>query len=104
MSNEDLTEIFTADKFTNMRRQVHIHEREMPSLTGRLAIKLAEHFGVVAAKPDGYDEAGRQKLALLPASEVVDRSITIAELMADGLRARGHIVILPSLKDDPEAA
>ncbi len=82
---------------------VSLHEGEHPTLKGRLAIRLAEHFGIVAADISlQEDRAGRSKLRLLEPHEVVDRAITIADLLVDELRERGDIVTIPNPWADEE--
>jgi hypothetical protein len=72
------------------------------TLAGRVAIKLAEHFGIVAAMPDGEDSAGRMKLRLLTPDEVVDRSIAISERLCEQINARGWLIDVPPPKANKE--
>ena len=63
------------------------------------ALPILQHFAIVAAEPDGNDEAGRQKLRLMPEQEVVDRAMLIAELAWDQLRLGGLMINVPSQKE-----
>ncbi len=73
---------------------VSLHHSHMVTFTGGLSVKLAEHFGIITGVPDGYDDAGRQKLRLMTPKEVVDRACEIAELMTDKLIENQDLVNL----------
>lgn len=95
-------EFVLGDEFANRRRMMLVHDREYLGLTGRIAVRLVEHFGVVAAKYDGEDSAGRSALVQQEPEEVVDRAVRTAELLVDRLRANGHIETVPSIRDAEE--
>lgn len=92
-------EFMFGHEFENMRRHVVVHDREYLGLEGRLAVQLLERFGLVAAKEGGEDSSGRQAFALLPPVEAVERSITMAQLMAARLRERGLVAMMPSIAE-----
>lgn len=82
---------------------VQVHDREVLGLEGKLALTLIEKWGMVLSVPDGEDTAGRQKLGLMPPSEVVARAFETARLATAKLYGRGLVTVLPSL-DEAEAA
>ena len=101
-SPDGRVELIGGDPFRNMRPTFQIHERDHLGFTARLAVKLVEHFGFIAVKPDGLDEAGRQKMTLLPPREAAARAMDIAEAMTSEIRRRGHFIEMPSLIDDAD--
>lgn len=98
------TEYIIGDRFINEQRSMMIHERDQVDMTGRLAIRLVEHFGVVAGKPGPEDSKGRSTLDLLSPDEVVDRAYDIAKSLVARLQYGGHIQQVPSMVDEPEIA
>ncbi len=55
------------------------------------AMELMRQMAMVAALPDGVDDAGRQKARLMSPSEVVDRACEISELAIAHFRGNGWI-------------
>jgi len=60
-------------------------------IRGHIALVLVEKWGTVAGYSSGEDTAGRARLDLLPPQELVDRCITIAELLVEGLERKQWI-------------
>lgn len=85
------------DKYANEREYIDIHDREYLGLTGSLAVRLVEQYGIVAGRFDGEDSSGRRALTQQEPAEVVERAVTIAELMIAKLRERGHVALMPAL-------
>jgi hypothetical protein len=56
-----------------------------------IALKLIEHFAVVAGFPEGEDSAGRAKVRLQTANELVKRAFEIADLFVDLAETRSEI-------------
>ena len=71
------------------------HETESPNIEARLALVLVERWGLVAAKDEGEDAAGRSKVVLLNPEEVVSRACITAELLVAALRARSWMIPVP---------
>lgn len=75
------------------------HHTQKGNHVAQLAMAILERWAMVMGKPDGYDEAGRQKLAIMPTDELVDRSIDIAEQAMAKLADRGHMFDLPDTQE-----
>lgn len=85
------------------RPRFGIHETVHLNQEARLAMSLIERWGMVAAKPDGEDGAGRQKLTCLSPEEVVSKACsTVSAAMAE-FRQLGWILDLPTLDQAEEA-
>lgn len=64
-----------------------------------IALKLLDHFGVVAGTNEGEDSAGRSKLILQTPEEVVKRCFNIAELFIAEAETRNAIRLALSFKE-----
>jgi hypothetical protein len=82
--------------------EVRLTKQWVPSEIGDLAIRFATHFGIVAAKTDGQDQAGRAKLELQTVEEIVERSCSLAKALVERMEKEGWIVKCPDLPDDAE--
>lgn len=80
-------------------KEVHLYRTEQLDDVASLAIHFLARWSLVAAVEDGEDSAGRQKLRLPSADEVVTRAFDIAEKSFQVARARGHMVTLPDLNE-----
>lgn len=80
-------------------KAVTVYFTETLNQEAKLAADLIERWGLVAAMPDGEDSAGRAKLRLPTADELVTRAMFIAERLWAMARERGHIVTLPDLNE-----
>jgi len=72
-----------------------ICQTEIEYPQARLASELMRHLAIVAAVPDGVDEAGRQKLRLMTEPEVVERATKIADLAWAEYRKRNWLLDVP---------
>jgi hypothetical protein len=78
-------------------KEVSTYRTEMPDDVAACAVLFLERWSLVAAMPDGEDSAGRAKLRLPTADEIVTRAFDIAEKYYATARARGHLLDLPDL-------
>lgn len=62
---------------------------------GRIAIAMAERWGVVAALPDGEDSAGRQKLRCMTADELATVACDTAHALWKQFNERGWLLDIP---------
>jgi hypothetical protein len=60
-------------------------------LQARIALRLVEGFGAIAAKVQGEDSAGRSILTLQSPQELVDRCFEIADLCVRECLVRGLV-------------
>lgn len=68
-----------------------------------IALGLIRHFGAIAAKFEGEDSAGRNKMILLSPSDLVERCFSISEIFIAEAERRGY-VRTPSVTDEQRAA
>jgi len=61
------------------------------ALRARMAWELVSRFALISAQPDGEDTAGRQKLNLLPPTDVVSRCFAITDEFMDVVERREEI-------------
>jgi hypothetical protein len=83
-------------------KEVVLQNEYVPNEIGLIALGFATHFGVIAAKTDGEDKAGRAKLELQTVDEIVQRSCDLAQKLTDEMKKRGWFVDLPDQPDEPE--
>ncbi|MBD1602282.1 hypothetical protein [Pseudomonas typographi] len=69
-----------------------ITQSHIENWQARIALGLIDRFGLIAAEPDGFDEAGRQKGRVLSPEEVVTRAFSIAELAVKEIADRGWLI------------
>lgn len=74
---------------------VVVHTLEAVTSEGQFMMTIIEKHAMVAGKPDGEDTSGRQKLALTPIEELVDRSAKLARKTFDRMREEGWMVEIP---------
>lgn len=79
--------------------ELRVWETEHPEIEARMAMGLAERWGMVAAMADGEDSSGRAKLRLATPEEVVSRAVATAELLMKEMREKGWIFTSHSLDD-----
>lgn len=87
------------DGLSNYRSELVAHPTEHATLVARMAVQMAEKWGMVTAEDGGEDSAGRAKTRLSTPVEVVERAVSVAEELARVLRDRGHIVSVPPLDE-----
>lgn len=78
---------------------VVFHARRRPNMKAEVAMRLVEHFAIVAAEEDGEDSAGRRAFKLQTSEQVVKRACDIANGLVDEFDARGWIVDVPAYQD-----
>lgn len=64
-----------------------------------IALALLERWGPVLAAPDGYDEAGRQKMRSLSPTEIATRVCDIADAVMAEFGERDWLLRLPQYGD-----
>jgi hypothetical protein len=79
------------------RNTIETWETTRLELTAELAWNLLVRWGMVSAKEDGEDTAGRQKLVLTPPADTVTRAFDIAEQFMSECQKRNYIHTSPSL-------
>lgn len=77
------------------RTEIVICQTEIPHPQAQLAGELMRHLAIVAAVPDGVDDAGRQKVRLMTEAEVVERATKIADLAWAEYRKRNWLLDVP---------
>lgn len=75
---------------------VVVYPLRMPNTEARMATAFIERWGMVAARPDGEDSAGRQKLSLLTPEELVGRACATAKLACQEFEKRGWMLHVPA--------
>lgn len=83
------------------REPVNIATKEF-HFEARMATQMLERWGPVTCKPDGYDEAGRQKSTNMSVEETVERACEIAALATSAFEKRGWIDDTPKEFIDDE--
>lgn len=68
-------------------------------LRGKLACDIVRHCALVAAKADGEDSTGRQRLLELNAKEVADKACDMADAMVNNFEERGWLKPYPSMEE-----
>lgn len=81
------------------RFNLTVHDTEVPTFEGRLALRLVEHFGIVSCTDAGEDSTGRHQLRLMEPQDLVTRACEIAELMTRALRVREWIIEAPAVDE-----
>jgi hypothetical protein len=76
--------------------EIYTYVTEQPNQEACFAIELMKHFAIVCATPDGYDDAGRQKLRLMTEEEVVKRACDMADQAWKAFKSRGWLLELPA--------
>jgi len=96
MSGNDF-EVFKANQYSF--QGVVFHPLKRPNMRAEIAIKLAEHFAIVAGQEDGEDSAGRRAFKLQSPDQVVARACGIADGLVNEFESRGWIVDVPAYND-----
>ncbi len=84
---------------TNTDWRMFSHETEVPNREAIFTMLLIERWGMVTAKSDGEDSAGRAKLTIKPVEECVDRAIEMAEMAFKKMRDKGWLVECGSIEE-----
>lgn len=77
---------------------IMVFETRIPIDVGRLAVALAERFGVLMGQPDGEDTAGRQQFGLMHPTDVAKRACDVAAALWKELEDRQWVLALPDLR------
>lgn len=93
------TEVKAYPAYGREQFKLVIHDTDVPTFEGRLAITLMEKFGLIACTDAGEDSAGRHQLRLMEPSDVVVRACELAEIMTRALQVRGWIVKAPNIAE-----
>ena len=72
-----------------------IHHAAIPNQEASFALKLIERFGTIEGRVDGEDSAGRQKLRMAKAAEVVGTAFELAELAFREIDRRAWLIDCP---------
>jgi hypothetical protein len=83
----------------NNRRKLRLHETEMLTQEGNIALSLIEKWGMITGRVEGEDSTGRSILRECSPDEVVDRACTIASKAVAAFRERGWVITLPGLSE-----
>ena len=94
------TEIKKKTRYCN--ESIVIHDKLIADSRGRLAISLIERWGLIMAKDDGEDTAGRHKVKALPADEVVKAACDIAKEVFREFKRRDWMLAVPDINTDEE--
>lgn len=99
-----MLDIYTRKNGAKWNLDAVICEKRMPGREAKLAITLIERWGMVAAKHDGEDSAGRACLTLQTPEELVERACKTAELAFAELERRGWMLHMPEqpAEESPE--
>lgn len=89
------------DEFAAERKRTtySAHDTEHLTAKARFACNLVERWGMVAARDDGEDSAGRHKIKLHSPTEVVSRAVEMTDALWVALRKEGWIEDIPTLEE-----
>lgn len=103
MSDRIGYEAIEAKGYGDGATKVVVVERQRLGLAASMAWELCGRWGMVAAKPDGEDSAGRQRLAVLSADEMTERACATAEALLTEFEKRGWVLSIPAPQLDKES-
>ncbi|MFL5063510.1 MAG: hypothetical protein ACJ8FU_08470 [Xanthobacteraceae bacterium] len=83
-----------ASRYSNYREPRQMQAQYL-EFKGRMATALIERWGLVAAKPNGEDSAGRAQAALMGPAEIVKHACDTAEQAIEEFKRRGWFHALP---------
>lgn len=86
-----------SNPYINLRTGA-IAEGQM-DIRGKIALDIIRHCALVAAKADGEDSTGRQRLLELNAKEVADKACDMADAMVVNFEERGWLKPYPPLEE-----
>jgi hypothetical protein len=96
-------EVIEAKGYGEGATKVVIVERLRLGLAASMAWELCSRWGMAAAKPDGEDSAGRQRLAVLTPEEMTERACATSEAMLTEFEKRGWVLEIPAPQLDKES-
>ncbi len=83
--------------------EIKVYAVEYPNQQARIAIDLVSKWGIVAARVDGEDSTGRQKLRNIDAEELARVACDAAAALWMQLRQRGWMLDIPMPKPGERA-
>lgn len=72
-------------------------------LRASLAWELLRTNGILMARPAGEDSAGRQAIKVMPAKELVDRALEIAEAFVGSCEERNYLAVVNMTQEQAAA-
>lgn len=101
------TEIVTDDSVLTITddpyfKGLHINHRPLVGLNSRaaFALNVIERFALIAARAEGEDSTGKQKLENLTPNEIVQHSCDVADAAFNEFEKRGWSTKLPMVIPD----
>ena len=85
-------------EFRERYGEILLINKYQPEPRAQFAMKLLEHFAIVAGETEGEDTAGRSKARLQSVEEAVTRAINIADLAFDEFDKHGWLIDIPEAK------
>ena len=80
-----------------------INDTEMPTREGAFFMSLVERWGMVGARDDGEDSAGRARIGEASIDHVIERAAKMASRTFDEMRKNNNMFILPTIAEQKEA-
>ncbi len=80
------------------RATIATHERYKMTPKGTLAVDIARSLSL-GAIPDGETSTGEQRHRLLTPKEIVDKAMTVSELIYAAIESKGWVQEVPSLEE-----
>ncbi len=72
-------------------------------LRAQLAWELLRTNGILMARPAGEDSTGRQALEVMPAKELADRALSIAEAFVAACEERNYLAVVTMTQEQAAA-
>lgn len=72
-------------------------------LRASLAWELLRTNGILMARPNGEDSTGRQALEVMPAKELADRALEIAEAFVTACEERNYLAVVTMTQEQAAA-
>ena len=85
-------------RYETLDTEVVVVQLKLPNHPAQMAQSFIERWGMLLCDSDGEDSAGRQKLRLMLADEVVARACQMAEIAWQEFERRGWLLTLPKPK------
>ena len=72
-------------------------------LRAQLAWELLRTNGILMARPNGEDSTGRQALEVMPAKDLADRALEIAEAFVTACEERNYLAVVTMTQEQAAA-
>lgn len=82
--------------YANDEIEILLTTTEAPNPEAQFAMEMIERWGIVAAKDNGEDSSGRQKLTKLPIPELVQEACDTSQQAFEEFRKRGWMTAVPT--------